>query len=66
MMNIWCTMTYGFNQGIGNVWWFKGYIMTCKVNIRYVEDRDIRIYNDIQDWMMNHRNIWCLMWFIKL
>ena len=44
----------------------KGCIMTYKVNREYVDDRDIGTYDDIQEWMMKHRNAWCLMWLIKL
>ena len=56
MMNIWCTMTYVVNWGIENVWWLKGYITTYKVNREYVDDRDMRIYDDIPEWRMIHRN----------
>ena len=31
-----------------------------------MDDRDIRTYDDIHEWLMIHRNTWCLMWLIKL
>ena len=57
-MIIWCMMTYVDDQGIRNVWWLKGYMMTYMVNREYVDDRDIRMYDDIQIGMTNHRSLW--------
>ena len=73
-MNVWwlygCMMFYIVGRDISmyevyknvwwlyDVWWLKGYMMTYMVNREYVDDRGIRMYDDIQIGMKNHRSVW--------